>query len=312
MGCGNGGCTRVFGFVQYSVSEKRLKEVRKSLVEAQEERLIRAEAKQRRDARSSQRLETTVSGMKGEGDSEKLFIMELVDVCPRCGEVVLEEGSDVRIAHLKGCVDKAVHAVYAKRLAERQQSLSLKDEKAARSSDTMALASWVAGGRVVGTLWTLPRGALTTLCRDAGLLCRDEDSRVDLVRRFSTHCRTAAKGEVLLLEDSPTGTSGSSITASKSSALTDTAGIAVLEDYELPKNFHSLTAEQLASVCAALGLPGEEKDGKSTLIKNLTSARYKGREEEVGMLTLEGGGSKRGRIKYEREEKEEEEAYVDE
>ena len=55
VGCGNAGCTRTFGFMQYKVSVKRLGEVREALVQAQEERLVKAEAKARRDARSSKR-----------------------------------------------------------------------------------------------------------------------------------------------------------------------------------------------------------------------------------------------------------------
>ena len=86
----------------------------------------------------------------------------------------------------------------------------------------------------------------------------------------------------------------------------DAADISQLNDSELPKNLHSLTGEQLAAVCAAFGIAGEEKDGKAALIKRLTLSRYKGREEEVGILALGDESSKRARVKDKAKEEEEE------
>jgi hypothetical protein len=175
---------------------------------------------------------------------------------------------------------------------------------------------WEAGGCVVGRLWVLPQRALATLCRGVGL--SDEGDKVALVRRYADHCRAteAAAGAVLALTDAPRSAQAASgnrrrVELSSNGSATgsgrqrrDAADITQLDDHELPSNLHALEANQLAAVCAALGLPGVTADGKAALIATIERSRFRGRLADAGLdagprLLEERGaataGTKRGR-----------------
>ena len=154
-------------------------------------------------------------------------------------------------------------------------------------------------GRVVSNLWSLPVGALRELCRKSGLFSIDpRGSKVELIRAIRVASTQRADTKMLMDASSSSSRGGSS--SASAGARMDMAGIADLDTHELPSNLHSLDAEQLACVCAACGVPGDESDGKAALIRILEGARFAGREEEAGLLTgsrkfLEdgGGGKKR-------------------
>ena len=145
--CGNPGCARTFGFIQYPVSARRLAEVKKELSAAQEARMRRADAASRRQGRARARVDESSSssgGSSSSSDPEALFRLELVDECPRCGASAadLEEDGISPAEHLAGCRDKKAHAAHA----SAQRALAMKREaeaaRTASAEDAAALARW--------------------------------------------------------------------------------------------------------------------------------------------------------------------------
>ena len=66
----------------------------------------------------------------------------------------------------------------------------------------------------------------------------------------------------------------------------DTAGIADVDNEDLPSNLHSMETEELKAVCASYGIKYDnKKDGKYSLIAKLETARFKGNKEMTLMLT---------------------------
>ena len=57
-----------------------------------------------------------------------------------------------------------------------------------------------------------------------------------------------------------------------------------MDAHELPSNIERLDAEQLACLCAAYGIAGDERDGKAKLVRTLERERFKGSFEAAGML----------------------------
>jgi len=53
-----------------------------------------------------------------------------------------------------------------------------------------------------------------------------------------------------------------------------------------------LDAEQLACLCAAYGIAGDESDGKAKLVRTLERERFKGSFEAAGMLEDARGASR--------------------
>ena len=325
--CGNAGCSRSFGFMQYPVSARRLGEVKKELAVAQEERMKRADAAARRQGRaktrvadvwggggaaaaaassssSSSRTAAASSAASASGavlNQEALFRLELVDECPRCG-ATLEAGGESPEEHLEGCTDAKAHAAHAASVRARAAKASAATSRAEAAEDASALARWEAAGRVVGSLWTLPPRVLASLCVASGL--DGEGAKVDLIRGYAAHCRAAAAARAksaprMIMDAGDSGSSrrgsgvassssSSSLSVSASVATWDVAGIADLDTHELPSNLHALEADQLACVCAACGLPGDAEDGKAALIRVLERARFKGQEEAAGLLPPRG------------------------
>ena len=176
IGCGNEGCSRIFGFLQHPVSARRWAEVRKELAAAQEERVLKAEARARRAARGAARAPTapptsTFTSTSSAKSQEQLFLLELIDACPRCGRTLdcEAEPNATPQAHLAQCTDAALHAAHAAALASCAGRAAAASVAAQAAGNAQALAAWVAGGRVLGGLWMLPQGALEELCRGVGL-----------------------------------------------------------------------------------------------------------------------------------------------
>jgi hypothetical protein len=150
------------------------------------------------------------------------------------------------------------------------------------------VVQWEAGGCVVGRLWVLPQRVLMSLCRDVGL--PDDGDKVALVRRYADNCRAAeaaAGRRVLALTDAPGSKAAPSSSSASSASLrarqrADAADVTQLDDHELPSNLHALESDQLAAVCAALGLPGTASETKATLIRTIEHGRFKGRLADAG------------------------------
>ena len=299
--CGNPGCAKLFGFWQAPVSARRLAEVKKELLGVQEERLRKWEAKARREGRTKGRAEDGCGGGAAAATAERAFELELSDSCPRCGHSMARGSVETHAEHLARCSDAAAHKAHAARVAAAAKRAAAGAAAEVAGAEAAALAGWEAGGRVLGTLWALPRGAVAALCAARGLPAAGE--KVELIRRFVAHARRP-RG-VLALEDAAGGSSGGGGGAAAAAARVDAADISAVEAHELPANLHRMDAEALACVCASFGLEGDAAEGKGALIKRLERRQFAGRLEDVGMPMLadaadsgdEGaGGRKRKRI----------------
>lgn len=106
--CGNAKCSKIFGFYMYHVSERVVKELKKTIREEQELLIRNREAKMRRAQRSSsKRSELSLQ------EEENAFTLGLIDCCPRCGESF--EGypeEDLQREHLVECMDDKKHAQF--------------------------------------------------------------------------------------------------------------------------------------------------------------------------------------------------------
>lgn len=107
--CGNAKCSQLFGFYMYHVSERVVKELKKTIREEQELLIRNREAKLRRAQRSSSKRSDHLSAE----EEEKAFTLGLIDCCPRCGESF--EGypeEDLQREHLVECMDDKKHALF--------------------------------------------------------------------------------------------------------------------------------------------------------------------------------------------------------
>ena len=139
--CGSPKCGRPFGFMLYHVSERRENELRREVKLEQEDRLKRMESSRRRNSRagagrgsasasasssSTPSSSSSVSSSSvskpstGESEKEKLFVMGLLDECPRCGLALAAQlgrhSATEAKEHLANCDDQKRISAHQKKL----------------------------------------------------------------------------------------------------------------------------------------------------------------------------------------------------
>ena len=132
------------------------------LQEEQEARMKKREGQARRAARMNKRSGPTESDSRTK--EEQLFVLGLLDDCPRCGGRPEAESAEAATAHLAQCNDtKAIAKQTALReAAEKKKLLASRGQLA--QDEAMAVAQWEFGGRQVGQLWMLSEGAILSQC----------------------------------------------------------------------------------------------------------------------------------------------------
>ena len=265
--CGNENCIKKFGFMMFKVSARRESEVRAEAKLKHEQYLKRISQKNRRAARSDKRS-VKVYDAVDDHLQEKLFIIGLRDVCPRCGWE-LDGSQDLEEAklHLDSCNNEKEIEDYKRKLKEAEAKNELKNQKEASQAEIMGIKQWEHNGRQVGQLWMLSDAMLKKLCVDLKL--KVAGLRHEIIARLSEYLRSNQR---LMITD---GKNKKSIESNF-----DTTPLAKVDTEDLPKNINLMEREELQDLCASYGVKFDaQKDVKSVLIKKFESARMSGQSK---------------------------------
>ena len=264
ISCGSQKCGKQFGFMMFKVSEKREREIRLEVKEENEALAKKRAQMKRRAARAEKRVDPNLSNE--ERVQEQLFLLLLLDCCPRCG-YELERGLKIEDAkeHLDGCNDKAKIAAHKNRSAKDEARAGRRKEQEELQVDVQAYKTWEHNGRQVGQLWMLGEATLRRECTKVGLEDTSGD-KVELITRLARVIRDRER-KMLTME------------SSKEKMIThDVTPIHKVDEEDLPSNLESLEREELACVAASYGIDFDHgKEVKTDLVRKLERARNTGR-----------------------------------
>jgi len=260
--CGNNKCNKEFGFMMFKVSERRETEIRREVKE-ENEALAKKRAQMKRRA---ERMDKRVGTVSNEDRvQEQLFLLRLVDNCPRCGWE-LERGLKVEDAkdHLENCSNEKEIAAYKKKMAGMKAADVKKEMQAELQEDVQAFKTWEHNGRQVGQLWMLSETTLIKECKKFNLSA--DGGKIELITRLG---RVIRDRERKMLTMGP---------EHEKMVTHDVTPIHKVDDEDLPKNLETMEREELACVAASYGIDFDHgKDVKSDLVKKLERARNTGR-----------------------------------
>jgi len=260
--CGNNKCNKEFGFMMFKVSERRETEIRREVKE-ENEALAKKRAQMKRRA---ERMDKRVGTVSNEDRvQEQLFLLRLVDNCPRCGWE-LERGLKVEDAkdHLENCSNEKEIAAYKKKMAGMKAADVKKEKQAELQEDVQAFKTWEHNGRQVGQLWMLSETTLIKECKKFNLSA--DGNKIELITRLG---RVIRDRERKMLTMGP---------EHEKMVTHDVTPIHKVDDEDLPKNLETMEREELACVAASYGIDFDHgKDVKSDLVKKLERARNTGR-----------------------------------
>jgi len=260
--CGNKKCDKEFGFMMFKVSERRETEIRREVKE-ENEALAKKRAQMKRRAERADKRVGTVSNE--ERVQEQLFLLKLLDNCPRCGWE-LERGLRVEDAkdHLDNCNNEKEIAAYKKQMAGKKTALEKKGMQEELQEDVQAFKTWEHNGRQVGQLWMLSETTLMKECKKFAL--STDGNKVELITRLG---RVIRDRERKMLTMGP---------EHEKMISHDVTPIHKVDDEDLPSNMETMEREELACVAASYGIDFDHgKDVKSDLVKKLERARNTGR-----------------------------------
>lgn len=253
--CSNSKCDKPFGFFIFHISDRREKEYRQEIRVKREKILKEKEQLAERERRAQSRQSKT--DPKGK---EKLFVMNLLDQCPRCGDELEEDGFNIRFDHLKECKDKAKIAAYAKQLKEEEEIADAKKKQQEKEEEVQNVQSWEYLGGKTTEMWLLTEKQLQKMCESYKL--DSTGSKDELIARIARH-RNSLDSKRMLTQ----GESGEDGPAKKKMKIT-------LQD--LPSNLESMSVAQLKCVCASFGISPHKT--KSAIIAQLEKTVH-GKEE---------------------------------
>jgi len=265
--CGNDRCKKPFGFFMHKVSERREIEVRQEVKEENEALAKKRAQQKRRNARADNRVEASGGGGDEEMQvKEQLFLLLLVDQCPRCGfEVERGREADMKEAameHLKSCNDKKAIAAYQKKIAEDKEKEKRKAKAVETQEDVMAFKTWEHNGRQVGQLWMLSESTIRKECSKLGL--STDGNKPQLIRVLGARIRDQERKMITM----------GNVTGHVSH---DVTPIHKVDAEDLPSNMEGMEREELQCVAASYGVDFDDKaDVKMDLVRKLERARLKG------------------------------------
>ena len=136
--CGNGTCTKEFGFHMFNASERVMKELRATIKADHDKRVKRVEQKRRRAESNKRRGIGVDSAM-----SEEAFCLGLADECPRCGRPLKEfRNEEGQRLHLRDCNDTREHAAHAAKKAAAMTQQEEREKGADAQQEAQAAAAW--------------------------------------------------------------------------------------------------------------------------------------------------------------------------
>lgn len=256
--CPSNKCGKLFGFFLFPVSDRMMKELRAEIKDEQERRLKAREAKLRRANRSISKLSTA--------ESERAFILGLVDCCPRCGESF--EGypdEEAQRMHLAECTDTVKHTQHKEKESKAEQKVADKEKKRALQESAQTQAAWSFLGAQTSQLWLLDEDQVRSEATKLGISATgaDKDQLISKIVEKKERKSTADNDDEVLYIDSGVkgGASGSSNGEGDGTRTQHELVLRKkrqrLNPDSVPSNLHSLGAAQLRSICAANGLLAE-------------------------------------------------------
>lgn len=229
--CTNQKCSKPFGFFIFPISDRREREYRQEIRTKREKILKEKEQLADRERRANSRK--TKDDPIGK---EKLFVMNLLDQCPRCGEELDEDSSESRFDHLKNCRDKAKIQAYAKRLKNEQEISEAKKKLKDEEEEVQNAQSWEYLGGKTTEMWLLTEKQLQKMAEAYKL--DTTGSKDELIARIAKH-KNSLDSKRMLTQGEDTGPAKKKMKFSAQ---------------DLPSNLHSMSVTQLKCVCASFGI----------------------------------------------------------
>lgn len=248
-------CEAHFGFYLYVIPPRIEAERRLELRATQEAALKSREAKLARLARA-QRKAGTDGRAEAALAAESLFVLGLVDACPRCGfepSGIAARKEELQ-AHLDSCTDKRAHSAHAHRMAGLEAKRSRKEALEEAQEEAGNLAAWQYLGGSTQQMWLLTDRQLEKQCSERGL--EVAGSREDMLLRLAS-----AGGASKLL------TQGDGGAPPPRSA----KRVKVARE-QLPENLHAMSAGQLRAVLASHGIASDKSSSADELVARLEAA----------------------------------------
>ena len=264
--CGNSKCDKQFGFWMFKVSVAREQTIKKE-VKLENEALAKTRAQQkRRGTRAGKRVGSQTNE---ERVREQLFVLKLVDFCPKCGwELERHMNRDDATEHLQNCNDAKKIKEYSQELAERKRLEDSRQKGVENQEEIMAYKTWEINGRQVGQLWMLSENIIIRECKKYSIGA--DDPKHILISKLGQEIRTREKRMITM--------GGENAKYSH-----DITPIHKVDQEDLPLNMDSMDTEDLRCVAASYGLDYDDKnDVKIDILKKLESARFKG----TGLLMI--------------------------
>ena len=280
-------CERSFGFKLYTVGPRVEAALREHLREQQaKRRQQRGSTASRNERRSVIPLSESQQRLQG----ERLYVLGLLNACPRCGHADASSipdsrrGEASRRAHLRACNDVAAHAAHAQGLAAEEGRRAAIASGQGAQEDAGSLAAWQFLGGSAGSAWMLTDRQLDAQCTAIGMSAGGDRSE-RLARLASHECRALQGCD----EGDGGGGWSSSSTALMPSDLAEEQRQRqrAQASSTLPDNLHALPLLALRELCAGLGLTPPEGSSTDDLIHILEGRR--GTDEVSGHTSASEG-----------------------
>jgi len=188
----------------------------------------------------------------GQSGKAQLFILNLLDECPKCGEEV-ESNEELRQTHLDECTDKRKIAAYAKKLKEEQETAEKKEKLKAAEDEARNMAAWEYSGGKITDLWLLTETQLGALCVQYGLPV--DGGKEEQIARIVSH-RNALDSKRMLTQ----GEEGEEVRPKKK---------VKISTEDLPANMEAMSLGQLKAVAASFGINVAGKKTKAGIINEI-------------------------------------------
>jgi hypothetical protein len=225
----------------------------------------------------------TIADIASLDDQDRLYLLDLLNECPRCGLRTRKSTSDKQslIDHLIECNDSQKHKAYKKQLAFKQAQVEEKSKAINLQADVQTLSAFKFLGAQNALMWTLNDKQVKDFAKSEGVDVGNK-TRTALLTDLTQH-RNAKIDISTQLENKSqfksTSFDSSTEASIKAAAkyIAKTGGI-----QQLPAYPHMLPFDKLKEAAACLGLPIDDsmtKDDVCDLIEDL--------KEEVNQLPVE-------------------------
>ena len=231
--CHHKRCRAEFGFRVYHAGPRILANLREIVLEQQKRaHKLRGAAA----GRGQRRLAPPLSEAAQRRQAEKLFVLGLVDACPRCGVEPGDDDEAGRLAHLRCCNDAGAHAVHARAQARKAAKEASREQWKDAQGEATNLAAWQFLGGRASQAWMLTDAQLQKQCGEKGIAVEGR------------HRQLEALAEKLATDE----------------------GVEV-DDESMPTNLHACGLDELKQLCAAHRITAPRGSSSSELIALLES-----------------------------------------